>query len=68
MASAVLSLDVAVVLIALMDIGLLGASFKPIAAYALLITGLLGIYLSSAIIVNTAYGKSIFPITKPWVK
>lgn len=68
MASAILSLDVAVVLIALMDIGLLGASFKPIAAYALLITGLLAIYLSSAMILKSAYGKTILPITGPWVK
>jgi succinate-acetate transporter protein len=63
---AVISLDVAVPLIAFMDMGVLGASYKPIAAYALLLTGVLAIYLSAAIILNTAYGKTILPIAGPW--
>jgi succinate-acetate transporter protein len=68
LSTAILILEVAVILIAFMDIGLLGSSFKPIAAYSLLITGLLAIYLSSALILKTAYGKTILPITGPWIK
>lgn len=68
MATAVVVLEIGIIFIALMDIGLLGGSFKPIAAYALLMTGILGIYLSSAMVLNTAYGKTILPITGPWIK
>ena len=58
----VLALDVALPCLALMDLGILGSSFANLAAYALLIAGLLGIYLSSAIVVNTAFGKKIYPM------
>lgn len=68
LSTAILTLEVAVIFIALMDIGLLSASFKPVAAYSLLITGLLAIYLSSAIILNDAFQKTILPITGPWIK
>jgi len=68
LALAVVSLDVACPLIAFMDIGWLSATYKPIAADALLFTGILAIYLCSALILNTAYGKSILPIPGPWVK
>ncbi len=69
LALAVILLDVAVVFIALMDLGLVAKpTGDPIAAYFLLGTGILALYLSSAIILNTAFGKSILPITGPWVK
>jgi succinate-acetate transporter protein len=68
LALAVVVLEIGVILIAGMDIGWLGAAFKPLAAYCLLITGILALYLSSAIILNTAYGKTILPISGPWVK
>lgn len=66
---AVCVLDVAVVTIALMDMGMVSkVSGDPIAAYGLLITGILALYLSGAIIVNTAFGKSILPISAPFSK
>jgi len=66
---AVISLDVAVVTIALMDLGLLAKTTgNPIAAYTLLLTGILGLYLAIAMVTNTAYGKSVLPIPAPWAK
>ena len=50
----VLALDVAVPLIAFMDMGVIAkATWAPIAGYFLMISGLLALYLSGAIIVNT---------------
>jgi len=58
----VLVLNVALPLIALIDLGLLPGSVAPIPAYALLIAGIFGIYLSATIVVNTAYGRAVYPI------
>lgn len=63
---AILSLDVAVVLVALLDLGWVGAALEPIASYAFLITGILALYLAAAVVLNTAYGKTILPIPGPW--
>jgi succinate-acetate transporter protein len=64
---ALVFLDVAVITIALMDLGLVaGAVGAPIAAYTLLITGILALYLVAAIGLDSAYGKNILPITGPW--
>jgi Predicted membrane protein len=69
LALAVIFLDIAVVAIALMDLKILDkATGDPIAAYTLLITGILALYLSAALVLNTAFGKSILPITGPWAK
>jgi len=64
----VLALDVALPFIALMDLGVIAKTFSVIPAWALLITGLLGIYLSSAIIVNTAFGRKVYPMPGPIIK
>ena len=58
----VLALDVALPFITLLDLGVLSGGFKPIPAYALLIAGILAVYLSAALVVNSAYGKKIYPI------
>lgn len=65
---AVLALDVAVPIIALMDIGLIAKSWAPVAGNFLMLSGLLALYLSSAIIVNTEFGKTIFPMPGPICK
>ena len=57
----VLLLDVALPFITLLDLGVLGAGFKPVPAYALLLAGIIAVYLSAALIVNTTYGKKIYP-------
>jgi len=56
----VLAIDVALPFIVLTDLGI--GDFKVYAAYSLLIGGLLAIYLSAAMVVNTAWGKKIYPM------
>lgn len=68
MSLAVLALDVAVPIICLMDLGLVSHALAPVAAYFLLLTGILGLYVASAIVLNTAYGKAILPMPGPIVK
>lgn len=58
----VLLLDVALPFIAIIDLGLISKSWAVIPAWTLLFAGFIAIYLSAAIIVNTAYGRSVFPI------
>lgn len=57
----VLFLCVAAWFIALMDLGVVPRTLSFVPGYALLICGLLGIYLSAAIIVNGTLDKKIFP-------
>ncbi len=65
---AVLSLDVAVPIIALTDLHILPPSAAIIAAYALLIAGIFALYVASATILNTAYEREILPMPGPIVK
>ena len=62
----VLALDVALPFIALGDLKVFPESFAPtaasIAGYALLASALFALYLSAAVVVNTAYGKKIYPV------
>jgi len=60
----VIALDIALPFIVLLDLQLIPGSLAVIPAYALLFAGCVGIYLSAAIIVNTALGKEIYPIIK----
>jgi uncharacterized protein len=67
----VLALDVALPFIVLEKIGLwkdLKETFSLIAGWSLLAAGLCGIYLASAIIVNTAFGKNVYPNPGPIIK
>ncbi len=68
LATIVILVDIAVVQVAFLDLGVLNPTFKVTAAYPLLFAGILAMYLSSALILNSAYGKTILPITKPWIK
>lgn len=62
----VLLLDVAVFFIAAMDLGWLApATFKPIISNLLLIATGVTIYLSSAILLNTSFGRVVMPLGKP---
>ena len=65
---AVILIDVAAFMIAFMDMAVLSAAFRPIAGTLLFIAGWLGLYIASAIIVNTAYGKSVLPLPGPILK
>ena len=67
----VFALDVALPFIVLEKIGLwkdLKEDFSKIAGWSLLVAGIFGIYLASAIIVNTAFGKKVYPNPGPLVK
>ena len=58
----VLAIDVALPFITLIDLKILPPHFGVIPAYALLVAALLAIYLSAVLVVNTAYGRDIFPV------
>jgi len=59
----------AAILVALMDGGWIGATpWKPIAAYLLGGVGLLGVYMASAIWVNSTFGRTIMPTGSPMIK
>ncbi len=64
----VFALNIALPFITLMDLQILSADFAFIPAYALLIAGILGIYLSAAIIVNGAFGREVYPMPGPILK
>jgi uncharacterized protein len=64
----VIMADLALLLIAFLDLGLIGATFKPIVGYLLVACGVLAIYLIAASATNTFYGKAVFPVPGPLVK
>jgi len=68
MTLAVVCVDVAVVIIAGMDLGILARSLSPIAGGFLGIAGLLALWISSAIVLASAYGRPILPNPGPIVK
>lgn len=57
----ILFLDVALPFIALTDLQLIPKDFGLISAWSLLIAGILAVYLSAGIVVNTTFGKKIYP-------
>jgi succinate-acetate transporter protein len=67
----VFALDFALPFIVLEKIGLwkeYKETFSHIAGWSLLVAGIFGIYLASAIIVNTAFGKKVYPNPGPLIK
>jgi succinate-acetate transporter protein len=64
----VLMLDVGISLIAFMDLHLLSHSVAIIPAYMCIIGAAISLYLSAAIMINTAFGKSVLPIHGPIIK
>lgn len=65
----VLALDVAVPLVALTDGQWLPkAQYSPIAGIFLLISGICGIYMSAAIVLNTEFKKVVLPVGSPLLK
>lgn len=65
----VIVLDIGVIPVPLMDLGLMSkAAGAPVAAYGLLGAGILGMYVATAIILNTAFGKTILPMPGPILK
>lgn len=58
----ILLLDVALPFIALTDLQLIPKAYSVISAWALLLAGIVAVYLSAAIVVNTTCDKKIYPI------
>ncbi len=58
----VLLLDVALPFITLTDLTLLPKSYGHIAAWALLMAGIVAVYLGAATVVNNAYGRVVYPL------
>ena len=60
----VILLDIALPFIALVDLGVLPRGYSHIAAWTLLASGAVAVYLCSAIVVNTAFKKTVYPLPK----
>lgn len=62
-------LGVACPILAICDLklvtGVTAKSLANFAAYVFLVIGTIGMYAAGAIVVNTAYGKELFPVPKP---
>jgi len=66
---ALLFADVALWFITLMKFKVVvPAVAAPIAAYSLLILGLLGLYLAAATVLNTTFKKAVLPTGKPFLR
>ena len=55
-------LDIALPLIALNDLGVLPKSLVWIPAWSLLLAGMVAVYLGAGMVVNTTYGKKVYPL------
>lgn len=64
----VISLLPALWIITFMDMGVWPHSFSPIAGWLLLIGGCIALYTSAAIILNTAFSRTILPMGTPLSK
>jgi succinate-acetate transporter protein len=64
----VLTLDMALPILTLIDLGVISAKFSYIPGWLLLVVGILGIYLASAIIVNDTFQRKIYPNPGPLLK
>lgn len=68
---AILMLDAAVPIVALNDLKVLGdmtATLVPIAGWLLLATGVYAIWIASAVVLNTEFGRSVLPVPTPLIK
>jgi succinate-acetate transporter protein len=60
----VLGLGVAAPVLALTDLGILAKGYSHVAAWALLVAGVIAVYLASAMVVNKTCGKQVYPLPK----
>lgn len=60
--------DVAVLFIALGDLGVAKSVLSPASGWLLLVAGFLALYLVAAIAINTTFGKSVLPLPAPYIK
>ncbi len=64
----IMILDVGLFFIGFMDLKVLTHAFALPTAYLCLIAGILSIYLSAAIVVNTAFSKAVLPVGTSIIK
>ncbi|MCX7816691.1 MAG: GPR1/FUN34/YaaH family transporter [Syntrophales bacterium] len=66
----VILIDIVLWLIVGVDTGWYGdpKTLKPIIGWLLIISGWYGVYMSGAVVVNTIYGKKIYPTPPPVIK
>ncbi|GAB6180990.1 GPR1/FUN34/YaaH family transporter [Desulfotomaculum defluvii] len=65
---AVLCLDVAVPVVAFMDMGVLSGTWKVVSGNGLGLAGIFGLYTAWGVVLNTVYGRTIIPLGKPLVQ
>jgi len=58
----VIFIDIALPFIGLLDLGVLSKSFAVIPAWSLLFAAITAVYLASAMVVNAAFGKKVYPV------
>ena len=68
MSLVVLALDAGVFFVAFMDLQLISHSYAALTSKFLLAGGILGIYVASAIVLNTAFSKNVLPMPGPILK
>ncbi len=64
----VLLIDIAVPVIALMDLGILGHAWHAVSGYSLGLAGIFALYTAAGVVLNTHLGKTVIPMGSPWIK
>jgi uncharacterized protein len=60
--------DAALLMIALLDLGVISAAAKPAIGYLCIACGVFAIYLIAAMATNSVYGKAVFPVPPALIK
>jgi len=68
MSLVIMGLDVGILAVALMDLKVLPHTFAEPVSYLCMVVGIIAIYLGGAIVVNTAFGRSVYKIHGPIIK
>jgi hypothetical protein len=64
----VLALDVAVPVVALMDLAVLGHEWHVVSGNFLLIAGIFGLYTAMGVVLNTVFERTVIPLGGPIIK
>lgn len=62
----VVFLDIALWIIAGLDLGIFPAGLKPVVGYLLIGSGVLALYTAGAVVNNTAFGRTVMPLPAPF--
>lgn len=68
LAMIVILLDIALWIIVGLDMGLIGASMKPVVGYLLFTAGWIAVYIVAAVVNNHVYGRAVIPTFGTFVK